>query len=274
MVKMTKNTLYREDIVHKSGSLPMKIYKTDYVRYHWHDEYEFLVAVDNSAQVTIDGKQITINKGDAVLVQSGALHSLHLDVGSSVMAIVVSPKFWAGTECAELFERFTFSSTFLKESKSGAKVIDLLKKIIGCYFDKPFGYELRLKSYFCDLFLSLIDAGEYTEKKSASEYESSVVRGLFEYVHTRFYEQITLDSLCKVANYSKSYVIKVFKKHTGQTPNEYINRYRVEMAKELLSSSDKTVLDVSLECGFYSVSYFIKTFKQSVGVTPHKWRNL
>ena len=97
----------------------------------------------------------------------------------------------------------------------------MLKKIIDCYFDKPFGYELRLKSYFCDLFLSLIDAGEYTEKKSASEYESLVVRGLFEYVHTRFSEQITLNSLCEVANYSKSYVIKVFKKHTGLTPRQF-----------------------------------------------------
>lgn len=92
-----------------------------------------------------------------------------------------------------------------------------------------------------------------------------------EYIHTHFSEQITLDLLCDIAHYSKSYIIRFFKKHTGQTPAEYIISYRVERAKEMLLENHRNVLDISFECGFSSVSYFIKIFKKYTGTTPHKY---
>jgi AraC-like DNA-binding protein len=268
---MTKDALYRESVVHRSGSLPMKIYKSSYVRYHWHDEYEFLVSNNDGAQCTVNGQQLTLNKDDALMIRGGKLHSLHLDLGKSVNAIVVHPKLWLGNEFGEEFERLAFPTFFSKDSELGTEVITLLKQAIDCYNNKPFGYEFRLKSIFCSLFARFLELGEYKEQDKIEKHDFSAKHQIFEYIHTHFSEQITLDSLCEVAHYSKSYIIRLFKKHTGQTPAEYIIRYRVERAKELLSENYRNVLDVSLECGFSSVSYFIKIFKQYTGTTPHKY---
>ena len=79
--------------------------------------------------------------------------------------------------------------------------------------------------------------------------------------------------LCRVSNYSRCYIIRLFKKHTGQTPVDYINSYRLAKSAELLSNTDMSVLDVSLECGFENVGYVIILFKKSYGTTPLKWKN-
>ena len=268
---MTKDTLYRETVVHRSGDLPLKIYKSSYARYHWHDEYEFLISNNDGAQCTVNGQQLPLDKDDVLMIRGGELHSLHLDLGKSVTAIVVHPNFWTGNELAELFDRLEFPSFFSKNSALGNEVIKILKQIIFCYNDKTFGYEFRLKTLFCSLFARLLELGRYKEKDSVEKYDFNAKHLLFEYIHTHFTEQITLDSLCDIAHYSKSYIIRLFKKHTGQTPAEYIIRYRVEYAKELLSENHRNVLDVSIECGFSSVSYFIKIFKKYTGTTPHKY---
>ena len=268
---MIKDALYKESVIHRSGSLPLKIYKSSFVSYHWHDEYEFLISNNDGAQCTVDGEQVTLNKDDVLMIRGGALHSLHLDLGKSVTAIVVHPDFWTGNELSVWFESLEFSNFFSKNSELGNEVIKIMKEIISCYNDKPFGYEFRLKSIFCSLFARFLELGEYMEKDAIEKHDFYVQHLLFDYIHTHFYEQITLDSLCDVAHYSKSYIIRLFKKYSGQTPAEYIIRYRVEHAKKLLSENHQNVLEVSFECGFSSVSYFIKIFKKYTGTTPYKY---
>ena len=271
---MKKDLLYKEAVVHKSGSLPMKIYQSTYASCHWHEEYEFLISTEATTECTVDGQHYTLQPGEALLIQGGILHSLRLNAGRCVTAIVVHPKLWAGSECAEFFQSLTFPAVFSPQTELGAKVTALLHQILACREQKPYGHEFLVKSHFCALFAALVEAKAYEEQTPAAGYENAAVRRIFEYVHTHYADPITLNSLCELAHYSKAYIIRLFKKHTGQTPTEYVNRYRIERAKELLAATDKTVLDVSLECGFSGVSYFIKTFKQYSGATPHQWRNL
>ena len=53
---------------------------------------------------------------------------------------------------------------------------------------------------------------------------------------------------------------------------EYINDFRMEKAKYLLTHSDAPVTEIAMQVGFNSTSYFIKKFQQSNKVSPHKYR--
>ena len=52
---------------------------------------------------------------------------------------------------------------------------------------------------------------------------------------------------------------------------EYLNFYRIEIACEQLLSTDLSVTDIAINCGFNDVSYFIKTFKKYKGITPKQY---
>ena len=267
---MSREMLYRESVVHRSDGLPLKIYDSSHVKYHWHDEYEFLLAEHNGTVCSVGGRQITLNVGDSMMIKGGELHSLSLEAGKSVTAVVVHPAFWAGDDVSFL-ERMSFTALFRGESEIGSRITLLLRRIKECYLEKNLGYEFLLKTYFCNIFAILIENGEYEEYVKPPEAQSSPEAALFEYVHNNICNDISLDMLCKATHFSKSYVVRLFKKHTGQTPTEYINRCRTELAKELLSA--KSVTDTALDCGFNNVSYFIRVFKRYTGSRPGEWKS-
>ena len=266
---MKENTLYRESVVHRSGGLPLKIYHSNYVKYHYHDEYEFLLAEQDGTVCSVSGKQVSLNMGDSIMIKGGELHSLSLGVGKSVTAIVVHPSFFGG-EDGKAFEKLSFTSLFRGDTATGKAITELLRRIKDCYFARPVGYEILLRSYFCNIFATLVEGGEFEENIKDEKLQNPAEAAIFEYIHQNLRESITLDTLSEISHFSNSYVIKLFKKSTGQTPTEYVNRCRVELAKKLLES--KTVTETALDCGYNNISYFIRTFKRYTGVTPKEWQ--
>ena len=266
---MKENALYRESVVHRSGGLPLRLYDSNHVKYHYHDEYEFLLAEQDETVCFIGGKQFTLNLGDSIMIKGGELHSLSLGVGKSVTAIVVHPSFFCG-EDASSFEKLSFKSLFHGDTPVGREVTGILRKIKACYYEKTTGYEILLRSYFCNIFAKLIENGEFEQNARDEKPLNTAEAALFDYIHQNMRESITLDTLSNISHFSPSYVIRLFKKSTGQTPTEYINRCRISLAKRLLES--KTVTETALDCGFNNISYFIRTFKRYTGVTPKEWQ--
>ena len=74
-------------------------------------------------------------------------------------------------------------------------------------------------------------------------------------------EPITLDSLCSTVNLSPSYVIKLFNHYTSLSPMAYVNRVRIEAAREMLAETPLSVSDIAAQTGFKDSFYFSKKFK-------------
>ena len=68
------------------------------------------------------------------------------------------------------------------------------------------------------------------------------------------------------------YFCRVFRQITGRTPINYLNYYRVECAAELLCTTQGSITDIALECGFGDVSYFSRMFRRYKGQTPGQYR--
>jgi len=73
--------------------------------------------------------------------------------------------------------------------------------------------------------------------------------------------------------YSKEYIAKLFRKHMGMSVSDYIQKVRIEEAKELLRQG-KSCGEVAYILNYTSQSYFIRQFKKQTGITPKLYRNL
>lgn len=92
------------------------------------------------------------------------------------------------------------------------------------------------------------------------------------YINKYYMMDISLEKISYVAGFSPYYFSRNFKKIMGINFIDYLMKTRIENAKLLLKTTDKTVLEISHEVGFLNFSYFSKTFKQFVEMTPTKYR--
>ncbi|MBI1224788.1 MAG: helix-turn-helix domain-containing protein [Bacteroidetes bacterium] len=92
------------------------------------------------------------------------------------------------------------------------------------------------------------------------------------YVRGHLHEDISLDQLCRKANMSKPNFFRQFKIHFGITPTDFINRERIQRAKQVLAQPFKSVTDASFSAGFNNLNYFTKVFKKVEGVTPSSYK--
>jgi AraC-like DNA-binding protein len=75
-----------------------------------------------------------------------------------------------------------------------------------------------------------------------------------------------------VANLSPSRFSRVFKEETSMSPVEYIMQTRLDCAKRMLRSNEKTLSEIALECGFNSSSYFYQCFMRTFNISPSDFR--
>lgn len=84
--------------------------------------------------------------------------------------------------------------------------------------------------------------------------------------------QVALVDVARECGLSMSHFCKAFKVSTGLTPHGWLQRCRLERARDLLRRSTHSVAEVSLQCGFADQSHFSRTVRREIGVTPGVWR--
>lgn len=93
-----------------------------------------------------------------------------------------------------------------------------------------------------------------------------------EYIKSNYFKEITLEDLGSLTGYSPNHFAKLFTAQMGISPRQYIEKIRVNQAKILLMKNDKSILDISLNCGFSSQPHFSKVFKTHTLLTPYEFQ--
>ncbi len=269
---MNKNKLKEVYANHRIGNLQMNIYTyTGYIPYHWHDEYEFIRVLSGNCECIVNGETVRLSPNEAILIHCGELHTVKPADGEGnfeFFAVVVHPYVIFGTDCNQFYD----PTIRFKRLYYDKQTLNLLDTIFDAYMTKQYGYEMVMKSYIINIFSRLYATGYDNIKEAPHDKEIDRFSNIIEYIHTNYSRTITLEQLQKLYYCSASYIIQLFKKNTGKTPVEYINSYRIYKSIEILLSGNKSVLEISLECGFENVGYFIKTFKKQMGLTPLQYK--
>ncbi|MDB5408688.1 MAG: hypothetical protein JWL84_3600 [Rhodospirillales bacterium] len=98
------------------------------------------------------------------------------------------------------------------------------------------------------------------------------LRRAVDYIEAHFGEPVTLADLAGSVGLTRMHFAAQFRAATGIRPHEYLLRKRIDRARELLASSEATLIDVAFSVGFQTQAHFTTVFKRFVGETPSQWR--
>ncbi len=108
---------------------------------------------------------------------------------------------------------------------------------------------------------------------SNKDYPNSVLLGAaLKYMQDHLMEEVSRDDVAEVACLSPSHFSRVIKQTFGYSFTDLFAQIRVDKAKEMLVATDRSLLQISLDCGFNDQSYFTKVFQKYTGSTPGDYR--
>jgi two-component system response regulator YesN len=124
------------------------------------------------------------------------------------------------------------------------------------------------------LFLQLVGNHLRSVFKTIRKEQNHPVQLALQFVEKRYMEAIGLNDIADEVWLNPVYLSGLFKKETGRNFKDYLIKFRIDKAKELLRDSNLNVAEVSESVGYKDTKYFSKLFAQNVGMNPSRYRKL
>lgn len=247
---------------------------------HWHDETEIVYISKGAIDICINGKRFVGRAGDIFVINSGEMHEIY------------------GTETPLIYSAFVFDfgmlafrdedlvqqkfvkpilegkMKFCNKVRLGKEAFTLLSRINDINGQRDACFTLSTKALLMEFFAGVIEGGEccINDGLNSSDNKRQILRGISEYIHLHYGEEISLRAISAEFNMSYKYFCRFFKNNFGKTFVEYLNDVRIENAVRFLEKDMTSVTDIAISCGFSNMSYFSRAFKKRLGCTPSLYR--
>jgi AraC family transcriptional regulator len=93
-------------------------------------------------------------------------------------------------------------------------------------------------------------------------------------INAHLEEGLSLEQLAHECKLSVTHFARAFARSTGISPHRWLMQRRVDVAKDLLLTTDSSLVEISLKCGFSDQSHFTRVFAEAAGETPGRWRQI
>lgn len=246
-------------------------------KWHYHPEFELTYILKGSGYRIVGNTYEYFSSGDLVLLGSNLPHTWSSKVDemevSEAVVIQFSKEFISSF--LELNESVLIKS-MLESSSRGLSFEtneELVTKIMNLTETKGVESVLNLISILDVLskkqtsFIAPNTFHNVVSKKSEMRINKVCL-----YIQNNFCNKITLQEVASLIYLTESNFCKFFKKATGKTYSDYLNEIRINEACRLLVQTEKTISQLSYECGFETLSYFNRVFQIKKGITPSGYR--
>ena len=119
---------------------------------------------------------------------------------------------------------------------------------------------------------AVLDFTERVNENKSDVLMSEKVKLSIDYILRHLHYDISLKQIADNAGLSETYFSALFKKETGETVSEFIQKSRVREAQSMIQYSEYSLLEIGQYLGFCSQSHFSKTFRKYTGMTPGQFR--
>ena len=262
--------------------------KTDFeTGFHIQEFYELCLISKGEGYHVIEDTVVKAVRGDVFIVPPGRKHAFIGGKGFNVYFIHLSPVFLE-RNAPHLKALPAFFALFEIEPLmrvSGAKYRHLyleeevLKETINILYTISTRYQddeasQMLQESYTNVVLTIL-CREYAKLQTIvgkNAHSDSLFMKSISTILDKYNEKITIEDLAQISKMSRTAYIKRFSEVMGMTPRQYIMEQRINVAKELLKSTDRLIAKIAEGTGFYDTAHFSKCFSDAVGVSPTEYR--
>jgi len=249
--------------------------------WHYHPEIEIVFVNEGTGKLQIGSHMSFYTNGTLMLIGSNLPHCGFTDnhTGNKSETIIqMSPSF-LGDSFFNIPEMVGIKN-MLEQAKKGIVYHGDAKRKIGALIERlaaldPFD---RLLGIF-KILKEMQQTEEYTMLNAKGFIietplqDNNRINMIFNFVQKEFTRPIPLEEIAEKVSMSVPGFCRYFKKITGKTFIQFVNKYRLVHAAKLLHEKQMSITDVCYESGFSNFSHFNKLFKQFSGKTPSMYRN-
>jgi len=244
---------------------------------HAHREGHLIFHISGAhASMEISGRAVESTPGMACAINPWEPHSFEpgdYEHGALFLVLYIKPIWFLDVgRSASSALRFGRNQIEVTESvtRSVQKVVGLLLE--DCVSDMFEGYLYELTQACFD------QTWQWTPSRplpcAQMMFNDFRVRKSINLMRDQIGSEIEFDEIARQSGLSRPHFYKLFRRQTGVTPNLYLNTLRMEQAIENLTTSSKSVTDISIDLGFSSQSGFTRFFSSNVGMAPTEYRRV
>ncbi len=253
-----------------------------------HDFWELVYADKGDVICGADEDEVILKEGEMLFHKPLESHSLRADGQRAPNVFIIS--FECKSEAIHFFE-----NRKIKVDKSLLRLIFNIIEESKQTFDLPYsdpelkrmkllsspalGGQQIIKNQLEILLIQLMRK-ETMQNPAADvflprdQFDEVIANRVIGFMKENLSKNLSIDDICAVLHYNRSYIFRQFKKSTGYSVMSYFNKLKIDHAKRLLRETDLSVAAISESLGFESSNYFSKIFKKYSNYTPSTYRKI
>lgn len=253
------NRKFYEKVIPVEKGFPIKFTKSSgFFHTHWHEYIELLYFL-SEGEIFCNGKNLDMKSGELAVINSTELHST---IEGSFYCMRIAPSFFSDLNTSDVY--------FINHIPCDSVIKDCFERIYSEHNSKELGYDMEIKSQAYHLIRHL--CVNYASKDKSKSVMVDMVIEALGFIADNYTEKLSTSDICTHLHMSENYFSHTFKNAMGFTPVEYINKYRIEKAAELLATTGKSVTEISASVGISDTNYFSRLFKRYFDISPREYR--
>lgn len=274
----------QETVAGVTTEYPYSMHVTNFnagpIPWHWHEEIEFGYVLNGQIEIMLTNRTYTIGKNQGYFTNSNVLSRICKESDTVLHTHLFHPIFLSG-HFKSIFETKYLNPVihnknidaliFTGETPNQKQILKKLRQAGALQHQE--NTEFQTRNLFSELWLLLLEEIREQPAHTVNFQNQERVQNMLSFIHANYSEKLTLNDIASAASVSTRECIRCFRNTISQTPLEYVMEYRLNMARRLLDETEKSITDISLQCGFSSNAYFGKIFREKYDTTPLQYRN-
>lgn len=247
----------------------------DFMNEHNHDYWEFFILTDGACIQHINGKSISMKKGDGLLVRPNDIHYFYSDKKQSATHINVSIRSEFVKAYCDLLNKAIYEKLLAAKElfytpppQEYNKIIEFANTFLSMIHTEQ--NHTLFQKFFSSYLLGLIINKYFISLQGFPHWLYDMIHEINQAKNMNAFPK----DIAEKFNYSYSYILRTFKHYTNKTLIEYMNQTKMANAARLLAQSEYTTLEIAGMLGFSSLSYFNQLFKKTFGVSPRQYTKI
>jgi len=249
---------------------------------HFHNCIEIAICEKSRKCWNIEDQQYDFTPGDIFFIPPFHSHSSYRPASYSDEALytylyfnpedILKPFYPSGLPMELLWYKYhSFTSRLQPEQYSDELL--LIQAICDQLMQKGSHYQLSVRGLIQSLMVSLSRHFHNASEHPGTIRSLSRILPAVSYIGEHYPLPLTTSDLAELCHISQGQFLKDFQGAIHQTPGQYQNTIRISHACELLTRTEDSILDISLNVGFQTVATFNRYFRKILDTTPQNWRN-